>query len=214
MIKMNELVKQTGENKSTLLYYVKEGLLPEPEKPKPNVHLYQEKCIDIVKFIRYFQHSLFYSLSQIKEILKDNTINFNNGIDMIINSLDVMAIGKRDFSLQQVLELTQIDKQTLEKYQEVELIRKDEKFSQKDIEIIQLLKQTKATEPLLLSYVAVAKELAILEHEIGSKLLQQKSDSNENHHLIFDTVLKLKPYIFNMHTLLENQRRMNDEATI
>ena len=35
-IKMAELMKRTGETRSTLLFYVKEGLLQEPSKPKPN----------------------------------------------------------------------------------------------------------------------------------------------------------------------------------
>ena len=41
-IKMAELMKKTGETRSTLLYYVKEGLLDEPQKPKANVHLYSD----------------------------------------------------------------------------------------------------------------------------------------------------------------------------
>ena len=42
MLKMNELVKRSNTPKSTILYYLKEGLLPEPMKDKPNFHLYDE----------------------------------------------------------------------------------------------------------------------------------------------------------------------------
>jgi len=52
-LKMKDLIAKSGESKSTILYYIKEGLLPQPQKPKPNVHLYDEVCIDIIKFIKY-----------------------------------------------------------------------------------------------------------------------------------------------------------------
>jgi DNA-binding transcriptional MerR regulator len=58
MLKMNELVRLSGESKSTLIYYLNDGLLPQPQRPKPNVALYDEKCLEIIKFIRYLQNSL------------------------------------------------------------------------------------------------------------------------------------------------------------
>lgn len=208
MLKMNELMKQTGESKSTLLYYVKEGLLPEPHKPKPNVHLYEKRCVEIVKFIKYFQHTLFYSLSQIKQILKDNTINFEDDIEMLINSLDVISVGERVFSHAEVLEITQIDAKTLLGFQTRGLIRQDTQYSSKDIEAISILKESSALNSLLDAYVQTAKELAKLEHESGAKLIKTQQGNNDTHTLIFDTILKLKPYIFNTHTLEENKQRM------
>ena len=51
MLKMNDLVKLSQTPKSTVLYYVKEGLLPEPVKDKPNFHLYDEHCVKLLSFI-------------------------------------------------------------------------------------------------------------------------------------------------------------------
>ena len=57
MLKMNDLVKFSQTPKSTILYYVKEGLLPEPVKDKPNFHLYDERfhkskiCLPILNLI-------------------------------------------------------------------------------------------------------------------------------------------------------------------
>ena len=48
MLKMNDLVKLSQTPKSTVLYYVKEGLLPEPVKDKPNFHLYDEYCVELL----------------------------------------------------------------------------------------------------------------------------------------------------------------------
>ena len=71
-LKMKDLMLQTSESKSTILYYVKEGLLPEPSKPKPNVHLYDQSCIQIIKFIKYLQHNFSYSIAEIQTIFQDN----------------------------------------------------------------------------------------------------------------------------------------------
>ncbi len=204
MIKMNELVKRSGESKSTLIYYLNKGLLPQPKRPKPNVALYDEKCIEIVKFIRYFQNSLYYSIGQIKDIIHNDTINFDDGVDMIISSLSAMSIGKKEFSVKDVLKKNQISSEQLQKLQDLELIRKDDFYSQKDIEVIEILIRGEVVQELLKHYVKAAKELAIVENNTGAKLLNEVKENNM-HQLIFDTVLKVKPYIFNNHTLLENK---------
>lgn len=209
MLKMSELVKRSGESKSTLLYYLNEGLLPQPQRPKANVALYDERCIEIVKFIRYFQNSLYYSISQIKDIIDNGTINFDDGVDMIIGSLSAMSIGKRVFSVKEVLIKNQISNKKLQQLQDLEVIRKDDFYSQKDVEIIDILVKSDQTIDLLKHYVKSAKELAKLENEIGAMLLNKTEENNNMHQLIFDTVLKLKPYIFNNHTLLENKHLHN-----
>ena len=52
-IKMNQLTNLSGVPKATILFYIKEGLLPQPQKPKPNLHLYSEDCVEILSFIKY-----------------------------------------------------------------------------------------------------------------------------------------------------------------
>ncbi len=89
-LKMKELVERSGESKSTILYYLKEGLLPQPQKPKPNVHLYDENCVKIIGFIKYLQEHMHYSISQIKEIFSSNNFNFDDNFDLMINSLKLL----------------------------------------------------------------------------------------------------------------------------
>lgn len=88
---MATLTQKSGVNKSTILFYVKEGLLPEPKKPKPNVHLYHDSSISILRFIKYLQEHLHYSITQIKSIMIDNKIDFENDSDVVVNYL--IAIG-------------------------------------------------------------------------------------------------------------------------
>ena len=89
-LKMSELVEKSGISKSTILYYLKEGLLPEPSKPKPNVHLYDEKTLKILAFIKYFQEHLGYSIAHIKEVLHDNRIDFDHESDVVLGYLHAM----------------------------------------------------------------------------------------------------------------------------
>ncbi len=96
-LKMSDLSKESGFSKSTILYYVKEGLLPKPKKPKPNLHLYDESSIAILEFIRYLQEHLNYSIAEIKSIIEDNKIDFSNNSDIVINYLSALSgEGKKD----------------------------------------------------------------------------------------------------------------------
>ncbi len=175
-LKMATLVKKSGVNKSTILYYLKEGLLPEPKKLKPNLYLYHDSSLAIIKFIKYLQEHLHYSIAEIKSIIKDNKIDFENDSEVIINYLTAMnSLAKKD-------EIQDI-KQRAKKY--------------------------KIDETLFKEYEKKAKELAILEYEMGARLLIENSnEKNELQKLLFDILLTLKPYIFNLATINEHKNRV------
>ncbi len=118
-LKMKELSFQSNESKSTILYYIKEGLLPQPSKPKP---------------------------VEVAEVLERAN---NLGLDC----------------------------------------------------------------SLLDDYVVAAKTLANKENEVGATLLKDDEDShNARYELLFDLVLTLKPYIFNMHTVQAHQNNIQKDA--
>ncbi len=176
-LKMATLVKESGISKSTILYYIKEGLLPSPQKPKPNVHLYDESCISILNFIKYLQEHLNYSITEIKSIIDDNKIDFEDDTQTLISYLTAMS-GKN---------------------QEEEI---------KDIK--RRAKEFGVDETLFIEYEKTARKLAILEYEMGAKLLIENEQNNKNilQKTIFDIILNLKPYIFNQATIKEHQNRV------
>jgi len=90
-IKMATLTEKSGVTKSTILFYLKEGLLPQPKKPKPNVHLYHDSSIAILRFIKYLQEHLNYSITEIKSIMIDNNIDFEDDSDVVVNYLVAMS---------------------------------------------------------------------------------------------------------------------------
>jgi len=208
-------MKQTGESKSTILFYVKEGLLPEPEKPKPNLHLYDESCVNIIKFIKYLQNQLSYTIAQIQSIFKENNFSFSDDFSMMLRSLEMMAgtPNTKWYNDEAFLELSGLQIDELNTYlNKGWLFRQKQGFSEKELKLVALFKRAKSlglNETLFNSYVTSAKKIAETEYQVGAELLESdKSKNNEHYELLFDTILTLKPYIFNMHTMQEHQKQM------
>ena len=77
-LRMKALVEATGLPKSTILYYLQQGLLPEPVRTSRNMAYYDPKCVDLVKFIQHMQHHHRLSLIEIKERLEEFGTSLDN----------------------------------------------------------------------------------------------------------------------------------------
>jgi DNA-binding transcriptional MerR regulator len=214
-LKMKHLMEQTGESKSTILFYVKEGLLPEPQKPKPNLHLYDESCINIIKFIKYLQHQFSYTIAQIQTIFKENNFNFSDDFGMMLRSLQLMSgtVEGEWYSDEDFLELCELSQEELNAYLARGLLfRQEQGFSKKELDLVEVFKRAKALnldEKLFDAYIKSARELADIEYMVGSQMLESdKTLNNEHYELLFEVILKLKPYLFNMHTMQTHQKKM------
>ena len=219
-IKMKDLMLQTSESKSTILYYVKEGLLPEPSKPKPNVHLYDESCVQIIKFIKYLQHNFSYTIAEIQTIFKDNHFDFDGSFEMMVRSLELISGGRENiwYKKSDFLKLVAMDEKTLKYYQEKGyLFERAKGFSVKEVEMAEILERAKEFGldfTLLDAYVTDAKFLASKENDVGSTLLKENEEShNSRYELLFDLILKFKPYIFNMHTVQAHQKNIQKDES-
>jgi len=71
MMKMKDLADATGVPKSTILLYVKEGLLPQPVKTSPNMAYYDPSCVQRIAFIKQVQSTRRLPLAAIKGLLKE-----------------------------------------------------------------------------------------------------------------------------------------------
>ena len=210
----------SDESKSTILYYLKEGLLPEPQKPKPNVHLYDKSSVQILKFIKYLQHNFSYTISEIQAIFQNNNFDFDGSFEMMVNSLELIS-GSRDnkwYNKEDFLELANIDEKTLQEYQDKSyLFKRANGYSNKELEIVQILQKAKklgVDQSLLELYVKTAKDLAQKENEIGAVLLQNDdSTHNSRYELLFELILTLKPYIFNLHTVKAHQNNIKADRS-
>lgn len=68
-LKMKDLEARTDVSREAIHFYLREGLLPEPERPKRNVALYTEEHVNRIRLIKQLQEERFLPLSVIRELL-------------------------------------------------------------------------------------------------------------------------------------------------
>ena len=209
MLKMKDLIELTGESKSTILFYLKENLLPQPKKPKPNVHLYSQDCVNIIKFIKYLQ-TLNYTISDIKELFKSVPLNKDSSFLMMVKALEFATISKASslLSKDEFLQKCNISKEELNNFVEKGYILEHKGgFGVNEVDIVNIVKNAQnfgLDGKLIDKYVKSAKKIAKKENEIWQEVFSDTSqDTIKEYELLFDFVLKLKPYIYNSQTVNE-----------
>ena len=110
-----------------------------------------------------------------------------------------------------------MDESSLHAYQEKGyLLERAKGFSSKEVEVAEILKRAEdfgLDFSLIDTYVDKAKVLAKKENEVGANLLKNDDSShNARYELLFDLVLTLKPYIFNIHTVQMHQDTIKKDA--
>lgn len=71
MMKMKELEERSGIGRETIRYYIREGLLPEPDRPKTNVAIYSEAHLRRLELIRTLQRERFLPLGVIRKLIEE-----------------------------------------------------------------------------------------------------------------------------------------------
>jgi DNA-binding transcriptional MerR regulator len=84
LIKISELAARAGVEKSTIQHYIREGLIPQPEnRPHRNMHYYRADLVDRIKLIKDLQQRRNFPLSKIREVLADEHLADERGIEQI-----------------------------------------------------------------------------------------------------------------------------------
>ena len=68
-MKMNELERRTGVGRETIRFYIREGLLPEPQRRARNVAVYSDVHVQRLRTIRRLKEERFLPLDIIRRIL-------------------------------------------------------------------------------------------------------------------------------------------------
>jgi DNA-binding transcriptional MerR regulator len=68
-MKMQDLERATGVGRETIRYYIREGLLPQPERPNRNVAWYDESFVERIALIKELKQKRFLPLQVIKAIV-------------------------------------------------------------------------------------------------------------------------------------------------
>jgi DNA-binding transcriptional MerR regulator len=69
-LKIGEIAKRSVTPPSTIRYYVREGLLPKPEKTNEKMAYYDESCVERLRIIQELQEKRYFPLYLIKNILR------------------------------------------------------------------------------------------------------------------------------------------------
>ncbi|MCL1853177.1 MAG: MerR family transcriptional regulator [Peptococcaceae bacterium] len=86
-LKMKDITQITGVSKSTVLYHLSLGLLPEPLKTSKNTAYYPASYLKIIPAIRYLQERMHLPLAVIKQLI--DGIGFDNfSIDQALHNYE------------------------------------------------------------------------------------------------------------------------------
>lgn len=220
--KISEVVKKTNIPKSTILYYIKEGLLPEAKKIKANVHRYSDEHIELIQYITYMKEHFGSSNEQLKDILQNKDQSFAASSSMItplMNTLSAIPSDARHYTKEAFIEAFHPDRELLERLlkDEILLPLKENDFTEKEASIMTLVSYFIAVGvdyEILKLYVFHAKALSILEHKIQTQLCDVRNDDNFSTlwKIVFETLFNAKTYIFNRHTYNMFFRSLKEEV--
>lgn len=84
-MKMRELEAVSGVNRETIRVYLRHGLLPEPQRNKPNVADYTDAHVEGIRTIRRLQKQQGLTLPQIKAALSGTSVDTPRGAGAFVH---------------------------------------------------------------------------------------------------------------------------------
>lgn len=217
-IKMAELVEKTGVPKSTILYYIKEGILPQPERIKQNVCLYESDFIERIKFIKYLQNTYNKTITELKSAVCSHGYDFSQGSDILIEFLEKLSgtpANSQKMDIKELAKKTDVGEEFIRELVEKSIVIPlvEGMFDDKDAEMIviydKLCKSGWDIE-FFEKYAQISRELANYNIkkviEMKRKLKEDGDYNNEAHHLMFEIPLNIQPYIINRLGMMEHKK--------
>lgn len=95
LYRISELVAISGVSRDMIKYYLRAKLLPKPRKPRPNLSLYTENHLLLIRLILRLQQQTTLSLSEIAAAFRNADYDPNT-IEIELLS-DKFSAGRRDF---------------------------------------------------------------------------------------------------------------------
>ena len=208
--KISELVAHTDVPKSTILYYIREGLLPQAKKLKSNVHRYNEEHIELIKYIKYMKQEMGSSNEQIKTALEQKNQSFSSSYSMLaplMQTLSDIPTGASHYTKKEFIEHYGFDAKLLNKLLDDGILMPigSDDYTDKEASIIRLVEKFQEVGiecSIIKEYVHHAEALSKLEHQIQTKLCSVRSDENFSTlwKIMLDTLFNAKKYIFSRYT--------------
>lgn len=154
-MKMKELEAATGIGRETIRYYIREGLLPEPVRPKRNVAAYGREHVKRLNLIRRLQQERHLPLSVIKSIVTSELGAPAEGFEALIGlevAMGPLLSDGRNLAPRKLAEVsadTGLGVDEIRKFAEIGLIHIDardgaEWLNQRNVRIMEIIAQTRA----------------------------------------------------------------------
>lgn len=222
--KISELVRLTGVPKSTILYYIKEGLLPEAKKIKSNVHRYSDEHLELIKYIKYMQHEMQASIEQIRHILGKRDQSFSSSAAMLAPLMEMLGgLDHNDtfYTAEELLSMTSIERPLLERLIEEKILLpvEENRFTDKELSVVKVIERFRSVDvdfSILKQYASHAYALAELEKEVIKSLCDKRSEKNFSTlwQITFEMLFNVKPYLFNRHTYDVFKKKLKEEIRL
>lgn len=136
-LRMNELVAASGLPKSTILYYLNQGLLPAPIKTSPNMAYYAPECVEQLHFIKTMQRKHRLPLEKIKLLVDLKQEGHNPEpvaelLELVFNTQDETPLN-----LEEYCKATGLPPETVQQLLALDLLipLQDGTFDQQDVAI-------------------------------------------------------------------------------
>jgi DNA-binding transcriptional MerR regulator len=193
-MKMRELEARTGLNRETIRVYLRNGLVPEPARPKHNVADYDESHVTAIIAVRDLQRDSGLTLNQIKDVLngQQGARRVEAGAFRDLETLVATRVGVDDrqvsiASLLKVWPHAEDDARAFEQMGLIEIIatRKGPALSVTDSRLVTIWGEMRAsgyteklgfTPDILTFYKGPAEEVARSESNIFLQLVEGKID--------------------------------------
>ncbi len=182
-MKMKELESRTGVNREAIRYYIREGLLPEPVKPKRNVAEYANEHVERTLLIKHLQDEHFLPLKLVKDVLnkvtQDPSLNTLNrpALTQLLPALIKDTDDQSPSSVARLADATCLTSEDIESMAAVGaiVIGPDGEIAPRDAEIVRLWGAARAVgftpergyvDDFMQRYVALAEQWAEIEAQL------------------------------------------------
>ena len=219
--KISELVAKTETPKSTILYYIKEGLLPQAKKLKSNVHRYNDEHIERINYVKYMKQEMGSSNEQIKMALQNKNQSFSSSLSMLaplMQTLSAIPSGATHYSKAEFIEHYGYDEQLLDRLLQDGILMpiSPDDFTDKEASIVRLVEKFEEVGldyAIIREYVYHAKKLSDLEHQVQKSLCLVRTDENFSTlwKIMFEMLFNAKEYIFSRYTHKVLFKALKDE---
>jgi DNA-binding transcriptional MerR regulator len=148
-LKISELAAAADVPVATVRHYLREGLLPEPEKTSRNMAYYSPDLVERIRLIKQLQEERFLPLRVIRELLESgdgDPERLRALIDLEDRILESALAGERKrVSAREVKRRYDVPKEVLDRLAELEVLSPDGRgYSPSDARIVEAISRFRA----------------------------------------------------------------------